>query len=474
MKWADGDSSDKTVDITIYDDEVFEGDETIQLELDHPEFVTGGASVGLSAASVVIVDNEEPGEIQFSSTEYTVAENGGYIEITVERINGNTPVSIDYATSDNTAVAGTDYTAASGTLYFSKNDTSRSFRVYITNNYQVEDNKTINLTLSNPQSGLRLGSPTTATLTIEEDDVPAIPGEISIENASYSVNEGAGTLEVTLVRSNGSDGLVSVTAALFDDTAIAGNDFNTRSSNIVTFMDGQTTANVSIRIIDDSDIETDETFRLELSNPDGGVSIAGTTSATITIVDNDTGSGGSTTNPGRFVFLGFSMAVKESAGTVNITVERLSGSDGAVTVDYVMYTDGANAFPATMGDDYTPGSGSLTFADGISSQTISLSIVDDTEVEFDESFNIRLQNPTGGASINGATPFVISILDNDESDQQGGTGGSDANNGNPNTGSSGGNGGSDSEGAGSVNPLLLIGMLLAFGFMRRACYSTPG
>src|SRR5262249_33442517 len=91
--------------------------------------------------------------------------------ITVTRTGGsNVPVSVNYATSNGTATAGSDYTATSGTLSFGIGETSKTFTVPILDDTLVEGNETVNLSLSNPTGGATLGSQTTATLTIVEDD----------------------------------------------------------------------------------------------------------------------------------------------------------------------------------------------------------------------------------------------------------------------------------------------------------------
>lgn len=80
-----------------------------------------------------------------------------------------TPVTVAYATADVTAAAGSDYTAASGTLSFAPDETRKNVTVYVIGDTAIEANETFRVTLSNP-SGAKLGSPTTATVTILNDD----------------------------------------------------------------------------------------------------------------------------------------------------------------------------------------------------------------------------------------------------------------------------------------------------------------
>jgi hypothetical protein len=76
-------------------------------------------------------------------------------------------VTVDYATSNGTATAGSDYMATSGTLTFNQGETSKIFSIPITSDNFLEAEETVNLTLSNPTGNAVLGSPTAAILTIK-------------------------------------------------------------------------------------------------------------------------------------------------------------------------------------------------------------------------------------------------------------------------------------------------------------------
>jgi Ca2+-binding RTX toxin-like protein len=123
------------------------------------------------------------GTLQFSSASYSVNEAVGTATITVNRVsasNGN--VTVNYATSNGTATAGSDYTAASGTLTFGNGVTSQTFTVSITNDSVHESNETINLTLSSAGSGGNLGTPTTAVLTINDNDPATVTTNTTVSS----------------------------------------------------------------------------------------------------------------------------------------------------------------------------------------------------------------------------------------------------------------------------------------------------
>ena len=114
------------------------------------------------------------GNITLSSATYSVAENNMSATIYATRTAGSEgAVSMDYTTSDGTALAGYDYTASSGTLFWDDGDTlDKSFTVTILGDALTEGDETVNIVLANPTGGAFLGTPNTAVLTITDVNPP--------------------------------------------------------------------------------------------------------------------------------------------------------------------------------------------------------------------------------------------------------------------------------------------------------------
>lgn len=172
VSWADGDATDKNVTITIVDDATNDGPLTIDLSL---AAYGGGATAGAITASTITINDDEvpsPGVLQFSSSSYSVAEDGGSATITVTRTGGDAgAVGVSYATANDTADAGSDYTTASGTLSWADGDVAaKTFMVPIINDGDVETLESVTLTLSSPTGGAALGGLSAASLDIEIDD----------------------------------------------------------------------------------------------------------------------------------------------------------------------------------------------------------------------------------------------------------------------------------------------------------------
>lgn len=117
----------------------------------------------------------ELGQLHFNTIAYSVDENSGSVTVSVARTRGNAgEVTVNYSTSDGTATAGSDYTTMSGTLTFVDGDAAtKSITVPILDDVSVEDDETVILTLSRPGGGATLGSPSTAVITIVDNDAAA-------------------------------------------------------------------------------------------------------------------------------------------------------------------------------------------------------------------------------------------------------------------------------------------------------------
>lgn len=226
--------------------------------------------------------------LQFSASNLTADEGAGSAMISVTRTGSSSgAVSVNYVTANGTASAGSDYTATSGVLSWADGESvSKTFSIPIINDTDQEVNETIVLALSNPTNGAILGPQATATLTITDNDGP---GTLQFAAATYSLNESAGSVSITVTRSGNAAGVVSVNYATADGSALSGSDY-TAASGVLTWANGSIgNRTITVAIINDADVEGNETFTLTLSNPTGAV-LGGNTATTVTIVDNDSAS----------------------------------------------------------------------------------------------------------------------------------------------------------------------------------------
>ena len=338
-----------------------------------------------------------PGFFSFSRANVVqVDEASGLAVVSVVRALGTRGlVSIDYATVDGTALAGSDYSAIGGTLVFGDGEYIKTFTISILNDSLGETGETILLNLSNPTGGGALGERSQASLTIVANDGI---GQFQFDKPVFVVNEDQPTATITVVRTGGAVGAASVNYSTENALATAGQDY-TAASGILNFASGETSKTFTIALRDDGLVEGTETIRLRLSSPSGGAGLGLVSENAVVIRDVERG---------LIQFSNPVYEVTEAGATASITVIRTSGADATVSVGYAT-TD----LTATSGSDYTATAGTLTFADGETVKRITIPIVGDNVAEATESLRISLSNPTGGAVLGARSSADLRILDDE-------------------------------------------------------------
>jgi Calx-beta domain len=398
----------KTFSVAIADDSNAEDPEIVDLVLSNPKNLTAGAApqIGPNGPAELTINDDDVSTFKFSAPAYTVHEDdpAGHATITVNRTGATSiPASVSYATSDGTAtVAGSDYTAAAGTLNFAAGETTKTFDVNVSNDGASEANETVNLRLA---SGVTTVD--TSLLGIVDDDNPKT--SVQLSSPTYDVNEAEGTAKITVTLSHPVDADVTIDYATAGGTAVAGSDY-TDTHGTLTFAGnvhnggpgtGETTKVIQIPITQDPDAEDPETLTLTLSNALPGASsiIGAPATATVTIADDDP--------PGSIDFKSLQYDVDETDGQAIVTVQRLGGVGGAVSVDY-RTSDGS----ASAGADYAAVSGTLDWAAGDSTdKTFTVPVTWDGRAEATESISLELTNPRGGADLGPNTAALIRIGD---------------------------------------------------------------
>jgi hypothetical protein len=215
-------------------------------------------------------------EFNFSSSTFATTKSAGSITITVTRNGGiDTTTAVNFATSNGTAMAGTDYTDTSGTLFFIGHVTSQTFNIPILNG--AGNGGTVNLTLSSPTNGSTLGSTSTAVLTINKQ-------QMQFSRAVFNGVE-PGTVTVTVVRIGGTSGTSTIDFATSDGLlSTSGTDY-TANTGTLTFNPGDTSKTFNVAIVDDgcNCPEDNQTINLTLSNPTGTAGVGSQSTAVVSI-----------------------------------------------------------------------------------------------------------------------------------------------------------------------------------------------
>ncbi|MEM7113263.1 MAG: Calx-beta domain-containing protein [Chloroflexota bacterium] len=388
-------SSSMTFTITFNDDLLFEGMESIELSLSNPMGDDSPRLGDVVSTTINIADDEPVPTVVLNTDTYTTTETA--VSQTVTALldtAADVAVSVDYAATDGTAEAGSDYTIVTGTLTFAPGETLQSFDLPILDDALNEATETAIVTLSNPVL-VNLGTPMTATVHIEDDD--ALP-MVMFSEAETAVAEDSGTVTVTLTLSEPSGRPVEVSyAPTMSGTATAGSDYDNATGSVI-FPALSTSQTISVTINDDTTDEPEEDLILEITNADFAT-IGAMDTHTVTITDND--------DMPSIAFADVAYEVNEGDGVAVVTVQLSNPSEFEVTVDIASAES-----TATSNQDYTEVAETITFAPGTVSQTVSVMLIDDEEKEPKESFLLLLSNPTNALLANNDT--TVTIVDNDE------------------------------------------------------------
>ena len=318
----------------------------------------------------------------------TVTEgNSGTINATFTvtlSASSTSSVTVNFATADGTATAGSDYQSNSGTLTFAPGVTTQTITVAVNGDTLDEPNETFFVNLSNATNAVILDHQGQGTIT--DNDAPPT---ISINDTSVAEGDNGttnATFNVSLSAASGQQ--ITVAYSTADGSATAGSDYQSTSGTL-TFNAGQTTQTITVLVNGDTTFEPNETFVVNLNTP---------TNATI----SDNQGQGTITNDDAappvpaFTINDVSVAEGDSGTkTVDFTVTISMNPTTPVTVDYAT----ANG-TATAGSDYQSTSGTLTFNPGDPlSKTISVTINGDTLVEPDETFFVNLTNASANSII---------------------------------------------------------------------------
>jgi hypothetical protein len=271
--------SSKTISVPTLTDTYSEDTETFRLRLYWPQWVIiadgegiGGILDGSSQPAVSINDR--------TVTEGDVGSNNQAVfTVSLNSPSGKT-VTVDYATTNGTALAGEDYSAMQGQLIFAPGVTSRTLTVNIIGDDVKEGNETFTVQLTNPVNAT-LGD-ATGLCTIIDDDTPAF----RIQDSSIREGEsGTSPMNFIVTLSKPSTQEVSVKYNTSPRTAQSGSDY-IHTSGTLTFAAGETLKIITVQIVGDEIEERNETFVVALHTPSSGTTI-GRGTATGIILDGN-------------------------------------------------------------------------------------------------------------------------------------------------------------------------------------------
>ena len=300
-------------------------------------------------------------------------------------------VTVNYTTTNGSAVAGTDYTTTSGTLTFGPGQTAQNVTVPIIDRTSAAASRSFSVTLSSPVNAAITNG--TGVVTIGASGGTAVSSPYIFAPPNTVVGETDGWMDLPVTLSAPSTNLVTVAY----NVPGAGCGYpNQATSGTLYFLPGVVLQDIRVQI-NNCNSAAKNFFTLTLS---------GATNATIAQASTQVdvvGDNNLQATPGLYVR---SAVVDTTAGTVQVPV-LLGGPDGAtsastVTVNYTT-TNGS----AVAGTDYTTTSGTLTFGPGQTAQNVTVPIIDRTSAAASRSFSVTLSSPVNAAITNGTGVVTI-------------------------------------------------------------------
>ncbi|HKS08021.1 MAG TPA: Calx-beta domain-containing protein [Pyrinomonadaceae bacterium] len=379
------------INVTVNGDTTFEPNETFSVNLSS----SVGATIADSQGSGTINNDDAAPTISINDVSVSEGNSGTTTAgFTVSLSNASSQtITVNFATVNGTATAGSDYASTSSVVTFTPGQTSQPININITGDTTFEPNETFSINLANATNATISDNQGAGTIT-NDDTLPVI----TINDVSLSEgNAGTKTATFTVSLSNASSQTITVNFATSPGTATAGNDY-VSSSGTVTFAPGQTSRPVNVTINGDTLSEPNETFTVNLSSP-----------VNSTISDSQ-GTGTITNDDAQPTLSINDVSITEgNSGTVTaaFTVSLSTASGQTVTVNHT--TSGGSA---TAGTDYVLSSGTLTFTPGQLTQPINVTVNGDTMLEANETFNIVLSGATN-ATI--ADSQGVGTINNDDS-----------------------------------------------------------
>jgi Calx-beta domain-containing protein len=415
LVFNDGETS-KTFNVPIIDDAVNEANEWFVAGLRNGPAVD---SIGIIPGELVTIqDHSVPITLSINSINVSEGDTGttpAVFTVSVSALTSRT-MSVDYFTGGNNATSGVDFQPVSGTVSFAPRVATQPITVPVIGDTIDEVNETFRVVLTNPVGATVSGAPGVGTI-IDDDPPP------SVTVNDVSVLEGSGTgltfaqFTLTLSAPSGKSPCVQISTS--PGTATPGSDYQpvgegsiggiTSPPAFVTFDPGASSTTFSVAVIQDTVVEPDETFFINLRPCNTDIVIA-RAQAMATIINDDP--------PATLQFDAPGYTVNEGIPDVTVTVTRTGYLAQPSTVVYqTADNSGANncsviSNAASSRCDYLTTIGTLSFAANETSKTITIPIVDDSYAEHDETFNIFLSNPTG-ALLGTPQNVPIVIKDND-------------------------------------------------------------
>jgi Calx-beta domain len=247
----------RTIQVPVMGDVLGEPDEMFTVNLRNARRATIADGQGV----VTILTDEPVMRIEGASASEGNADSSAMTFKVTLSVPPAQPVSVNFATADGGATAGSDYVAANGTLNFAPGETEKLITVMVNGDQTLEFNESFQVNLSN-LSGAMLATNSASGMILNDD-----PGSFVTIDDQY-VWEYGGVMAFTVTLSQASAETVTIDFNTVDVWATAGWDYEYNSGTL-TFAPGELTKTILVNLYDDYDYEGDEYFSIALNVTSG-------------------------------------------------------------------------------------------------------------------------------------------------------------------------------------------------------------
>lgn len=231
---------------------------------------------------------------------------------------------------------------------------------------------------------------------------PAPPqGRIQFSDDTFIGSESDGGVHITLTRTSVTRGKATVVVSTVDGSARDRRDY-TETRQTVTFDEGVFYRPLIIPVVNDSVLRGDREFYVVLSDVTGGAEIRQPNAAVVRIVEDEQPS------LGELQFSSATYSVTETDDFAALKVLRAGDLAGTMTVFYSVEGQTANAAA-----DFAPEVSVITFEEGQAEADLLVAILDDADFEANETFQVRLYDPSAGASLASPSTATVTIRSDD-------------------------------------------------------------
>ena len=358
---------------------------------------TGVSAGSPNEATVSITDDDVPAvTVRYEQASYTVAEGSSVAVKVILSADPERSVTIPISKTNQGGAVDADYSGVPASVSFGAGETEKTFTFSAAQDSDDDDDESAKLGFGTLPTGVSAGSPSEATVSITDDDVPAVT--VRYEQASYTVAENS-SVAVKVILSADPERSVTIPISKTNQGGAVDADYSGVPANL-TFNAGETEKSFTFSATQDSDDDDDESVKLGFDTLPTGVSAGSPNETTVSITDDDV--------PAvtvRYEQASYTVAENSS---VAVTVILSADPERNVTIPISKTNQGgaANA-------DYSGVPANLTFNSGETEKSFTFSAAQDSDDDDDESVKLGFDTLPTGVSAGSPNETTVSITDDD-------------------------------------------------------------